>query len=220
MGTPRSPIIQHVADQGSKLAQTTKRSSTSKRNHRVVAGFNVQASRDCEMSASTPHPQPPTPNPPTPSPQHRQIWQVIVNFALGYVALVTPLQVGMLEIQWLRNIDGCEIEKSRHELKSWLKPQRLQLQGNRQKPGVLIGGAGFVPPWQCLSPFWLGSFVKLVGLRWDMLFVITWCVDLVFIIDMVLQFITMYPKTTARGLEWEFRPRNRSKWCLPCFSPA
>ncbi|CAJ1407986.1 unnamed protein product [Effrenium voratum] len=71
-----------------------------------------------------------------------QIWQVIVNFALGYVALVTPLQVGMLEIQW------------------------------------------------------------------DMLFVITWCVDLVFIIDMVLQFITMYPKTTARGLEWEFRPRK------------
>lgn len=37
---------------------------------------------------------------------------------------------------------------------------------------------------------------------------ITWCVDGLFIVDMLLQFVTMYPKTTARGLEWECRPRK------------
>ena len=72
-------------------------------------------------------------------------WQVITNFALAFVALVTPLQVGLLEI------------------------------------------------------------------RWDALFFITWCVDLIFMIDMVLQFVTMYPKTTARGLELEFRPCKIAK---------
>lgn len=73
------------------------------------------------------------------------VWQVMTNFALGFVALVTPLQVGLLEI------------------------------------------------------------------RWDALFFITWCVDIIFMIDMVLQFVTMYPKTTARGLELEYRPWKIAK---------
>jgi len=73
------------------------------------------------------------------------VWQVVTNFALAFVALVTPLQVGLLEI------------------------------------------------------------------RWDALFVITWCVDIIFMIDMVLQFVTMYPKTTARGLELESRPWKIAK---------
>ncbi|CAK9110963.1 unnamed protein product [Durusdinium trenchii] len=73
------------------------------------------------------------------------VWQVVTNFALAFVALVTPLQVGLLEIDW------------------------------------------------------------------DALFVITWCVDIVFMIDMVLQFITMYPRTTARGMELEYRPSKIAK---------
>jgi hypothetical protein len=48
-------------------------------------------------------------------------------------------------------------------------------------------------------------------LGWDALFVITWCVDIIFMIDMVLQFVTMYPKTTARGLELESRPWKIAK---------
>ena len=75
-------------------------------------------------------------------------WQVVTNFALAFVALVTPLQVGLLEI------------------------------------------------------------------RWDALFFITWCVDIIFMIDMILQFVTMYPKTTARGLELEFRPWKIAKHYL------
>ena len=76
------------------------------------------------------------------------VWQVMTNCALAFVALVTPLQVGLLEI------------------------------------------------------------------RWDALFFITWCVDIIFMIDMVLQFITMYPRTTARGLELEYRPWKIAKHYL------
>ncbi|CAE7532795.1 KCNH6, partial [Symbiodinium pilosum] len=72
-------------------------------------------------------------------------WQVITNLALAFVALITPLQVGLLEIEL------------------------------------------------------------------DALFVLTMLVDFVFVVDMVLQFVTMYPRTTARGLEWELRPQKIAK---------
>ena len=48
----------------------------------------------------------------------------------------------------------------------------------------------------------------MLEIQWDALFVFTMLVDLVFVIDMVLQFVTMYPRTTARGLEWELNPRK------------
>lgn len=45
--------------------------------------------------------------------------------------------------------------------------------------------------------------VGLLELRLDFLQILSWGVDSIFFVDMVLQFFTMYPKTTPRGIEWE-----------------
>ncbi|CAK9104793.1 Potassium voltage-gated channel subfamily H member 7 (Ether-a-go-go-related gene potassium channel 3) (ERG-3) (Eag-related protein 3) (Ether-a-go-go-related protein 3) (hERG-3) (Voltage-gated potassium channel subunit Kv11.3), partial [Durusdinium trenchii] len=67
------------------------------------------------------------------------LWQIITTFALLFVALVTPIQVGLMDVQ----------------------------------------------------------------LNW--LFVVSLLVDVVFFLDMLLQFFTTYARKTPRGSEWEVR---------------
>ncbi|CAJ1368662.1 unnamed protein product, partial [Effrenium voratum] len=64
--------------------------------------------------------------------------------------------------------------------------------------------------WQLVTTFALAFVVTavpyqvgLLELRWDILMMVSCMVDSVFLWDMVLQFFTMYPRVTARGLQWE-----------------
>ncbi|CAJ1329415.1 unnamed protein product, partial [Effrenium voratum] len=66
-------------------------------------------------------------------------WQVITSCCMAFVAVVTPIQVGLYELQ----VNGLQI--------------------------------------------------------------VSWIVDFCFMVDMILQFFTMYPKQTPRGIEWEQR---------------
>ena len=50
-----------------------------------------------------------------------------------------------------------------------------------------------------------GRQVGLLELQWDPLMMISCAVDGIFVTDMVIQFFTMYPKTTARGIQWDTR---------------
>ncbi|CAE7362377.1 Kcnh6 [Symbiodinium pilosum] len=72
-------------------------------------------------------------------------WQMMTTIAMVFVALITPLQVGLFEIQL------------------------------------------------------------------DMLLAVSLCVDSIFLLDMILQFFTMYPKKTARGVQWEHSLRKISR---------
>ncbi|CAE7577375.1 Kcnh6 [Symbiodinium natans] len=72
-------------------------------------------------------------------------WQMVVGVALIFVAIVTPFQVGLLELE----VDA----------------------------------------------------ILVIGL----------CVDCVFLVDMVLQFFTTFPKSTTHGIVWEVRLRKI--WC-------
>eukprot|EP00913_Durusdinium_trenchii_P030370 g28447.t1 len=47
--------------------------------------------------------------------------------------------------------------------------------------------------------------VGLLQLRLDALFVVSIFIDLIFFVDMILQFITAYSRRTVRGVEWEVR---------------
>lgn len=64
--------------------------------------------------------------------------------------------------------------------------------------------------WQLLTTVALGFVVivvpyqvGLLELQWDVLMAVSCVVDLVFVTDMVIQFFTMYPYTTARGIQWD-----------------
>ncbi|CAE7222344.1 unc-103 [Symbiodinium necroappetens] len=65
------------------------------------------------------------------------VWQMVTTIAMVFVALITPLQVGLFEMQV------------------------------------------------------------------DLLLAVSLCIDVIFLADMILQFFTMYPKRTARGVQWE-----------------
>jgi len=64
--------------------------------------------------------------------------------------------------------------------------------------------------WQLITTIALGFVVTVVPyqvglleLAWDFLLIASCLVDLVFLADMALNFFTMYPRTTARGIKWE-----------------
>ncbi|CAK8993198.1 unnamed protein product [Durusdinium trenchii] len=56
--------------------------------------------------------------------------------------------------------------------------------------------------------------VGLFPMRIDGLMIFSLCVDAVFLADMVLQFFTMYPKRSARGIIWEDRLKKITKHYL------
>ena len=47
--------------------------------------------------------------------------------------------------------------------------------------------------------------VGLLKVEFGLLTVLSLAVDLVYVVDMILQFFTSYPRRTARGVEWEVR---------------
>lgn len=64
--------------------------------------------------------------------------------------------------------------------------------------------------WQLITTIALGFVVTVVPyqvglleLAWDFLLIASCLVDLVFLVDMALNFFTTYPRTTARGIKWE-----------------
>ncbi|CAE7372709.1 Kcnh8 [Symbiodinium natans] len=50
--------------------------------------------------------------------------------------------------------------------------------------------------------------VCLLDSSFDGLFVLSMCMDMVFFVDMILQFFTTYARTTPTGVVWEVRLRK------------
>lgn len=87
-------------------------------------------------------------------------------------------------------------------------------QFSAEKPWYVINPDSnwFATCWQCatfvglifvalITPIQVG----LLQLHFDALFVVSLFVDLIFFVDMFLQFCTAYSKRTVRGVEWEVR---------------
>jgi len=81
--------------------------------------------------------------------------------------------------------------------------------------------------WQLLTTCALGFVVivvpfqvGLLELEWDVLMIVSCVVDLVFVSDMVVQFFTMYPITTARGVQWEDSLSKIAKHYLRTWFPV
>lgn len=87
-------------------------------------------------------------------------------------------------------------------------------QFSAEKPWYVINPDSnwFATCWQCatfvgmifvalITPIQVG----LLQLRLDALFVVSIFIDLIFFVDMILQFITAYSRRTVRGVEWEVR---------------
>lgn len=81
--------------------------------------------------------------------------------------------------------------------------------------------------WQLVTSVALGFVVivvpfqvGLLNLEWDVLMAVSCVVDLVFVTDMVIQFFTMYPYTTARGIQWEDSLSKIAKHYLRTWFPV
>ncbi|CAK8997028.1 Potassium voltage-gated channel subfamily H member 6 (Ether-a-go-go-related gene potassium channel 2) (ERG-2) (Eag-related protein 2) (Ether-a-go-go-related protein 2) (Voltage-gated potassium channel subunit Kv11.2) [Durusdinium trenchii] len=94
------------------------------------------------------------------------------------------------------------------------KTTRSKPSENKKKPrssGYVINPqSNYYAYWQLLTTIALVFVVivvpyqvGLLELQWDPLMMISCAVDGIFVTDMVIQFFTMYPKTTARGIQWE-----------------
>jgi len=112
--------------------------------------------------------------------------------------------------------------QSRHSKSNFVAEEKVQFMIMRaekskrfgsKKPGYVINPDSFAAiTWQMVTSCCMGFValvtpvqVGLLDMRFDAIFFFSLCVDLVFLIDMILQFFTMYPKSTARGIEWEHR---------------
>eukprot|EP00439_Symbiodinium_sp_Y106_P046962 s836_g6.t1 len=82
------------------------------------------------------------------------------------------------------------------------------------KPWYIINpdSSGLANTWQLLTMCALGFVglvtpvqVGLLKVEFGLLTVLSLAVDLVYVVDMILQFFTSYPRRTARGVEWEVR---------------
>ncbi|CAJ1349613.1 unnamed protein product [Effrenium voratum] len=91
------------------------------------------------------------------------------------------------------------------------------------KPWYVINpeSSRFATMWQCITcsamvfvAFVTPIQVGLFEMEFDGLLVASLCVDVIFLADMVLQFFTMYPKRTARGIVWEDRLKKITKHYL------
>lgn len=86
-----------------------------------------------------------------------------------------------------------------YERKPWyvVNPQRSNKFAAWQV--VTMGALAFVV---IVVPYQVG-LLELV--QWDLLLTLSTLVDFIFLIDVFLQFVTMYPRTTPRGIVWEQR---------------
>eukprot|EP00435_Cladocopium_sp_Y103_P035114 s2535_g9.t1 len=91
-----------------------------------------------------------------------------------------------------------------------MRAEKTRKMEKRHRSFVINPDTSYQIAWQLLTSTCMAFVaivtpiqVGLLELRFDFLQIISWCVDMVFAIDMVLQFFTMYAKTTPRGIEWE-----------------